>query len=286
MNFAEMESTQRAALFAALLLASLAAALWCYYDRSGRAQHGRAGLIFLLGLVVSVVLTLPALIASAFSLNDDLLDSLGMIALVGAVAALLFLVGYAVTRTGGVTATESTVVGSTEQRVPSWNEPKAEPTFPGGALSDVTAEATTRLGSADSGAATRVPETRVEPSDDSTRLIRNTPDDLAYIAIRTGPRAGRIHRIEGETNVGRSGESQIALSDDSISRSHARIRRRDGQWTLWDLDSTNGTWIETGTGRERVEAPVPLSDGDRITFGKVETQFLFVRTDHGGKSVV
>lgn len=284
MNFAEMDSTQRTALFAALFLASLAAALWCYYDRSGSEARNRSGLMFLLGLVVSVLLTLPALAVSAFSSSsgqEELVDALGVIALTGAVAALVFLIGYLTAgRAGGDSsvAVESTVIGSTQQRVPSWNEPTAvgaaEATVAGrgGAT-----EATTRAERTE-----EATETRREPSDDHTRLIRKVPDDLAYIAIRSGPRAGRIHRVDGETNVGRAGDSEIALSDDSISRAHARIRRRDGQWTLWDLDSTNGTWVETGAGRERVEAPVALSDGDRITFGTVETQFVFVRTTQDG----
>ena len=54
----------------------------------------------------------------------------------------------------------------------------------------------------------------------------------------------------------------------SISRQHARVSYRDGQWFLTDLDSTSGTWLNTI--QLAPNLPTALSPGDLIAFGEVE----------------
>jgi hypothetical protein len=68
--------------------------------------------------------------------------------------------------------------------------------------------------------------------------------------------------------IGRLPECDVVVSDPAVSRRHAEVRRRDGQFVVVDLDSTNGTRVN-GTGiRERV-----LADGDEITVGGVAVRF-------------
>ena len=62
--------------------------------------------------------------------------------------------------------------------------------------------------------------------------------------------------------IGRDPQNDIVLDDRPISRKHAEIRLRLGRYTLYDLQSTNGTFVN---GRRIAE--VVLSDGDRITIG-------------------
>jgi DNA-binding winged helix-turn-helix (wHTH) protein len=69
----------------------------------------------------------------------------------------------------------------------------------------------------------------------------------------------------GESIIGRDPGAPVFLDDASVSRRHARIVVSDGGATLEDLSSKNGTKI----GDREVEAPVPLSDGDRIRIGSV-----------------
>lgn len=75
--------------------------------------------------------------------------------------------------------------------------------------------------------------------------------------------------------IGRYDEEQdltpeVDLSaDDAVSRRHARIRRRGGQFCLQDLDSTNGTrlngvWLTP-------ETEFPLSAGDLIELGEASS---------------
>lgn len=68
--------------------------------------------------------------------------------------------------------------------------------------------------------------------------------------------------------IGRLPECDIVVSDPAVSRRHAEIRRRDGQFVVVDLDSTNGTRVN-GTGvKDRV-----LADGDEIRVGTVSVRF-------------
>jgi hypothetical protein len=65
--------------------------------------------------------------------------------------------------------------------------------------------------------------------------------------------------------IGRDPGCGLRLSDDSVSRAHAELRRADGSWLLRDLGSMNGTWIN---GR-RVIGEAPVHPGDVVLFGRV-----------------
>src|SRR5271168_5098307 len=82
---------------------------------------------------------------------------------------------------------------------------------------------------------------------------------------------GEVHPIKGDTvSVGRDPLNDITVPDDrKISRAHAELRLRDGQWILIDLGSTNGTWV----GKRRIEQH-PLRGGERIRFGS--TTYTYV----------
>jgi pSer/pThr/pTyr-binding forkhead associated (FHA) protein len=64
---------------------------------------------------------------------------------------------------------------------------------------------------------------------------------------------------------------EILLQDQSISRPHARFERKNGKWTLYDLNSSNGTFVNA----TRVTGQVghPLTEGDTITFGQLKLLF-------------
>lgn len=70
-----------------------------------------------------------------------------------------------------------------------------------------------------------------------------------------------------ECGIGRDGANAVVLSDDTtVSRQHARIRRRDADLMLTDLGTRNGTFLERDGERQRV-TELSLRDGDRIIVG-------------------
>ncbi|RMI33870.1 DUF1707 and FHA domain-containing protein [Streptomyces triticirhizae] len=65
--------------------------------------------------------------------------------------------------------------------------------------------------------------------------------------------------------IGRAAGSGLRLNDASVSRYHAQLRGTATGWTLRDLGSANGTWVN---GR-RVADTVPVRAGDQVRFGAV-----------------
>jgi predicted component of type VI protein secretion system len=65
--------------------------------------------------------------------------------------------------------------------------------------------------------------------------------------------------------IGRDLSSGLRLSDSSASRVHAELRRDGETWTLRDLGSMNGTFVN---GR-RVMGAVVVRPGDQVTFGRM-----------------
>ncbi len=81
---------------------------------------------------------------------------------------------------------------------------------------------------------------------------------------------GRRFRLdERELVVGRLDEVDIAIEEQAVSRRHARIYRGDDGWTVEDLQSTNGSWVNDSRIRRH-----SLSDGDLVRFGSTVFKFL------------
>jgi predicted component of type VI protein secretion system len=77
------------------------------------------------------------------------------------------------------------------------------------------------------------------------------------------------HLLKDETiTVGRMKGNSIVIEDLSVSLTHARITRRDGEFYLKDLNSTNGTVVN---GQRINEAR--LRDLDRVVFADISAQF-------------
>lgn len=68
--------------------------------------------------------------------------------------------------------------------------------------------------------------------------------------------------------IGRDPQNDVVLDDRRVSRKHAEIRLRLGRYTLYDLQSTNGTYVNGRRVAEKV-----LDDGDRISIGGLELLF-------------
>ena len=76
---------------------------------------------------------------------------------------------------------------------------------------------------------------------------------------------------EGDNVIGRDPRCDIWLDHSGVSRRHAQIRVAKGadRPVLTDLGSTNGTFLKG----KKVDAPMPLADGDVIKVGSVNVKF-------------
>jgi len=68
--------------------------------------------------------------------------------------------------------------------------------------------------------------------------------------------------------IGRASDADVRLTDTSVSRRHAELRRSGDSWVIVDLGSTNGTRVNGAGVRER-----RLSDGDTIAVGDATLRF-------------
>src|SRR5438093_6699784 len=79
--------------------------------------------------------------------------------------------------------------------------------------------------------------------------------------------------------LGRKPDNHVIYSENVVSGYHAEIRRRGDEYSLVDLESTNGTFVNG----KRVEKAL-LGDGDRIELGEDGPIFEF-RTERGKRGV-
>jgi pSer/pThr/pTyr-binding forkhead associated (FHA) protein len=91
---------------------------------------------------------------------------------------------------------------------------------------------------------------------------------MALIIVR-GPGTGQTFTLGTDTVIiGRETQTaKFVIADPAISRRHARISRQDSAYTIEDLNSTNGTFINA----ERVVGTVALVPGDLIELGTAVT---------------
>lgn len=87
-----------------------------------------------------------------------------------------------------------------------------------------------------------------------------------HLVVVQGSLAGTTVALQGQTiTLGRAHDSTIVLDDDYASSRHARIYPdQTGQWTVEDLGSTNGTYLD----RQRLTQPMPLQTGVPIRIGR------------------
>ena len=85
---------------------------------------------------------------------------------------------------------------------------------------------------------------------------------------------------ENEIQIGRLTDNHLVLSHKNVSRRHAKLRFTGGSWSLIDLQSVNGTYLN---GQKLIPNKTYLvSEGDRISFGAEQVEVW----DIGGNTVI
>ena len=109
----------------------------------------------------------------------------------------------------------------------------------------------------------KVNDLRNQLSPQDLEVVNGLPKDSAILIVLKGAGVGSRYLINTtSTKIGRELTNDISLDDITVSRSHAVISK-DQTFTIKDLGSLNGTYINAIATREQV-----LSDGDEIQIGK------------------
>jgi pSer/pThr/pTyr-binding forkhead associated (FHA) protein len=110
-----------------------------------------------------------------------------------------------------------------------------------------------------------------DDGDESESLLQALGITGPALVVRSGGgMAGQSFQPgEGTTLIGRSPECNVFLDDVTVSRRHAEIHREGDAFTIRDLGSLNGTYVN----RKRIES-VRLEDDDEVQIGKYRLTFL------------
>ena len=100
--------------------------------------------------------------------------------------------------------------------------------------------------------------------------VDTLPPGTALLVVQRGPNAGSRFLLDSDlTLVGRHPDSDIFLDDVTVSRRHAEFYRSGNRFTVRDVGSLNGTYVN----RERIEE-ADLTGGDEVQVGKFRLVFL------------
>jgi diguanylate cyclase (GGDEF)-like protein len=120
---------------------------------------------------------------------------------------------------------------------------------------------------------------RVGPPPAAPSIYKTVPDTdgtkppaelrAACLVVIKGDNVGQKFDLDREFTVGREPTAGIYLDDGLVSRSHARFTPDPVGVRLFDLCSTNGTFVN-----DRQVDSSYLDDGDQITIGKTIFKFI------------
>ncbi len=99
---------------------------------------------------------------------------------------------------------------------------------------------------------------------------KESPD--CFVIIRGNPTSHRFFLDKDEMTIGRDPSAEISISDQLISRKHAKVTRKDGTVSIEDLKSSNGTVINGS--KLEANSPRVLAKEDMIKLGNTILKFL------------
>ena len=103
------------------------------------------------------------------------------------------------------------------------------------------------------------------PQASSHRSGKPSPNGERLVILEPPDRQGQEFLLGEELTVGRAGGCGVLIPDDTfVSQLHARVFRRDGDFYVEDLGSTNGTYLNN----KKITAAVAMRKGDKLKIGK------------------
>lgn len=97
-------------------------------------------------------------------------------------------------------------------------------------------------------------------------MMKDSPEFRAYLVInrQVFPLVKRV------THLGRKLENDLVLQDPLISRYHAAILNKDGEFIISDKDSTGGTYVNG----MKIQGETVLHSGDMISLANMPMLFV------------
>ena len=90
----------------------------------------------------------------------------------------------------------------------------------------------------------------------------------AYLQVVNDPANARMIPLKDNFVIGRGSGSSLRLSDTTTSRQHTRFNYTNGVWTIQDLGSAGGTFVNG----QRIQSQ-QLNNGDQIKIGQASFSF-------------
>lgn len=111
-------------------------------------------------------------------------------------------------------------------------------------------------------------DTELQPQEQAA--LDELPAGCALLIVQRGPGAGSRFLLDTDVvTVGRHPDSDIFLDDVTVSRRHAEFRRDQEGYSVRDVGSLNGTYVN----RDRIEE-VELADFDEVQIGKFRLRYF------------
>lgn len=106
--------------------------------------------------------------------------------------------------------------------------------------------------------------------EDLTSQMNDLAPGDAMLLVKKGENAGSTYLLDTDVvKAGRHPDNDVFLDDVTVSRKHAEFRRTEGVYSVVDVGSLNGTYVNG----ELVESK-RLSQGDEVQIGKFKLVFL------------
>lgn len=106
---------------------------------------------------------------------------------------------------------------------------------------------------------------------DEREAVEALPSAAALLVVRRGPDFGARFLLDQDSTVaGRHPAVDIFLDDVTVSRKHAEFLRSGTKFSVKDLGSLNGTYLNGS----RIDGEVALTDGVEVQVGKFKFTFF------------
>lgn len=256
------------------LVIGLAAVFWVLFDSQ---RTGKKATVWIVLTLLGVAAVLPSFVLRvAPEIGSPTLVPVFLYAgIVGTLLALFALIMYL----SGVAVTASSVCPQCGSPLdPSWGGQC--PYCQQGAMVEMDTEPVSQPV-----ASQPEPTMAAQPArpPDKTVIIGTKPPHLAYLVVKSGIHMGKVFNLSDVTRIGRDPNpalNDVVLDDPAVSSQHAKIKLEAGEFVIYDLASTNHTYVN---GNEILRQP--LKSNDTVRIGNTELAFIEVKEEKTSSQV-